>query len=571
MFLSTFKEVPKDATIESHILMLRAGFINKHASGIYSYLPLGLRVLEKLKKMLNSEIEKTGAQEVALPYLILSDLWKESGRYEKMGDSLFKLKDRHNIGYLLGPTHEESMVELIKGDLKSYKQLPINLFQTKRKFRDEIRPRYGVMRGREFTMMDGYSFHTDEDSLNECYLEYKKAYQEFFKKCHLDVKIVVADSGNMGGSISEEFMVKSHIGDDTILECPECGYIANQEKAKSFLDKKEQEKIKTPLKEKKEVHTPNIKTMQDLEHFFKGIPLSDMVKCVCFKMENGKIVLALVRGDKAVNEAKLTSFLLENLSPLKEEEISQYVGPVGFLGPVAIKDPSQVMVVADTLLEGRFNLIVGANKSDTHYQNVSVERDFPPTTRFADITQVAEGDLCGECLKGHLKEFKGIEVGHIFKLGQGYAQSMKLTYTAFDGKSAYPTMGCYGLGVDRTFAAIVDQHHDEVGVIFPYHVAPYHISILVLDKEAFDDALKFYESLSTGGFEVLLDERDVAAGVKFKDADLLGIPLRITFGKNYKDGLIGLKLRREKQEELVNLNEATFKIKEKIKLVQEAL
>lgn len=561
MFFQTYKEIPKDATISSHILMLRAGLISKHASGVYHYLPMGLKVLDKLKQLLNKEIEKTEAEELALSYLVVADLWKESGRYEKMANTIFKFQDRHHVDYLLGPTHEESIVQVVKGSLKSYKQLPINLFQTKRKFRDEIRPRYGVMRGREFTMMDGYSFHSNDQSLDEYYERYKKAYLRFFEKCDLKTFIVNADSGSMGGHESEEFMVKSNIGDDTIFECEECGYFANQEKAVS-LEKDEaiylEEELPLTM-----VATPNIQTIQDLVQFFDQSAKS-MIKCIAVKTESEKIVLAFLRGDKDLNEAKLASFLRENFHFASEEEIHENVGPVGFLGAINIKNP-EVQIVFDNLLEGRKCSVMGANQIDYHYKNVSLQRDFSSNLKYADISLVKVGDTCGQCLKGSLKSFQGIEVGHIFKLGKSYAQSLNLTYTSEKGQEQFPTMGCYGLGIDRTFAAIIEQHSDEHGIIFPDRLAPYQLIVSVLEKQNFEKAMVLYHQFMNQGCDVLLDDRDLSIGVKLKDADLMGIPFRITFGKKYlQEGLVGLKHRKNSEEMFITEQAAIQKVKDQM-------
>lgn len=558
--MPTMKEVPKEATIESHILMLRAGLIAKMGSGIYTYLPLGLRVMSKIEAILTEELELIGAQKVQMPHLIHSKLWQESGRYSKMGKGIFKLEDRHGVEHILGPTHEEVVVDSLKNYLQSYKRFPLNVFQITKKFRDEIRPRYGVMRGREFLMMDGYSFHTSKEDLENIYHLYKQAYLRFFSRIGLECFVVEADSGAMGGSKSEEFMVKSQIGDDTVFYCKKCSYLANQEKA-SFIEKSLNDPIEKKAFEK--IKTPNIKTIQQLSSFFNISP-HFILKAVVYQLTEQKWVLVLLRGSREINEEKLLSFLkIDTLIKAKSEDISHVLGEAGFLGSINIKKREKITIVLDKSINSKDVFIMGANEKDFHYQGVlasQVDFDFKE-----DISKAISGDLCPTCSngKGILESFKGIEVGHIFQLGSFYSKAMKMFYLNEDGKKDYPLMGCYGIGIDRSFATVIEKHSDQKGIIFPLSIAPYSIIILILDKDLSEEAFNSYYNLKSLGYEVLIDDRMISAGIKMKDADLIGIPVRLTFGKYFiQDKKIGLKLRNQEQEELIFMKDLESSIKQ---------
>ncbi len=545
-FINTLREVPADADVISQKLMMRAAMIRKVAAGIYTYLPLGLRSIKKLEIIVREEMNRAGSVELLMPAIQPAELWMESGRWQKYGKELLRIKDRHERDFVFGPTHEEVITDTVRDSVNSYRQLPVNLYQIQTKFRDEVRPRFGLMRGREFIMKDAYSFHTSRQSLDEAYDAMRDAYSRVFHRCGLDHVPVEADTGNIGGSASHEFMVLAQSGEDAVVSCPNCKYGANIEKATSkfFLDEPEP----APMIEMAPLHTPGTKTIDDVGRFLKK-PTSDLVKTLVYETENGPVMI-LVRGDREANEIKIKNFLgvnmLEMLSEAKFEATTG--GPVGYCGPVATKC---ARVLADTSLEGRANWIVGGNKKDTHIAGANPGRDFP-APEYGDFTTVFAGDPCPRC--GHkLEIYRGIEVGHIFKLGTKYSESMNCVFLDEAGARQPMIMGCYGLGIGRTVAAAVEQSHDDDGIIWPVPIAPFEVVVTILGKEenVAAAANDVYEKLLTAGIDALLDDRDERPGVKFKDADLIGFPLRITVGaKSLANGQIEWSFRKDKAKQL---------------------
>ncbi len=547
LLLPTLREEPKDAEIKSHILMIRAGLIRKTSAGLYTFMPLGLRSLRKVMDIIRDEMDKAGAQELLPPFVTPAELWKESGRFFAYGKELLRFKDRHNVDLILGPTHEETFTSIVRENIQSYRDLPLNLYQINLKFRDEIRPRFGVMRAREFIMKDAYSFDIDEAGLETNYQAMRKAYRKIFKRCGLEVDPVQADTGAMGGSASEEFMVASEVGEEEIVKCPECGYIANTERAVAFREFVASEVTLNPVEE---VATPDVRTIEELTVFFKTQP-DKFIKSIVY-IADSKPILAIIRGDLEINEVKLKNAIgAAEIELADDETILKVTGaPVGFAGPSGI---SGVKIIADDSVKYMSNVITGANKKDTHIINVNIERDFKVDI-FADISLVKEGDACPEC-KTPLSAYRGIEVGHIFKLGYKYTKSMNVTFQDENGEDRHPVMGCYGIGVGRTLASVIEQSHDKDGIIWPMSIAPYHIIIVpvnISDEKIMNEAERLYKELGKN-YEVLLDDRDERAGVKFKDADLIGIPIRLTVGKSFvNDNKLELKARKGSEAELVS-------------------
>lgn len=554
MFMPTLREVPADAEITSHQLMMRAGMIRKMASGVYNQLPMGIRVFKKIENIVREELEKKGCQEILCSGLIPSELWKESGRWDVMGAEMMRVKDRNDRDFCLGPTHEEVFTDLIRQEITSYKQLPLNLYQIQVKYRDERRPRFGVMRTRTFTMKDAYSFDIDEAGLDKSYQDMYDAYTNIFARCGLDNSPVQADTGAIGGSVSAEFMVKSEVGEDEIVFCSGCDYAANMEKAVSVntsLDKEE-------MKELTEIHTPNVHTIEDLEKFF-SLPANRFAKTLVYEVD-GKTVVVVVRGDREVNETKVANAIGGAVEfELAREEVVRAVtkAGIGFAGPIGVEAD---YVFIDNEVAEQNNLIIGANKDEYHIQNANYGRDFEGTV--GDFRNVTEGDKCTKC-GSELEIARGVEVGHIFKLGTKYSETMGANYIDKDGKSKPIVMGCYGIGIERTAAAIIEQHHDENGIIWPLSIAPYHVVVVPVNIKKADQmeaAEKIYNELQSMGVEVLLDDRDERVGVKFKDSELVGIPMRITVGKDITDGKVEFKLRDAQDKELISLDEIKSKI-----------
>ncbi len=548
-FMPTAREAPKDAKIMSHILMIRSGMIKKLSNGIYALLPLGYRVVRKIEQIVREEMDRIGGSEFYLPVLIDGELWKTSGRWFDMGPELFRLKDRNEQDFVLAPTHEEVFTYLLKDHIKSYRDLPLVVYQIGLKFRDEIRPRYGVMRGKSFIMKDAYSFHRhgDEASLDKTYRDMAEAYRRIFLRCGLETVPVLADSGAMGGSQSEEFMVPSKVGEEEIVKCDSCGYSANVERATSKLDKQEYR----DLGEIQLIETPDIKTIEQLENFL-DIPSTQMIKTMLYKVYNPRgekeYVIVLIRGDLEVNETKLKNYLgAVEISKVEFDESLRELGiPIGFAGPVGLDEGKveKIKIVADESIAGIKGAVTGANRENYHYKNVNEGRDFT-VSDFVDLRLVKEGDRCPVC-ETPLNIFKGIELGHIFKLGYKYSKAFSVEYLEQDGSTAIPLMGCYGIGIERTAAAVIERHHDDNGIKWPITVAPFHVYILPIKytgkmKEVSE---RFYSEFANRGYEPLLDDRDLRPGVKFKDADLIGVPYRVNIGdKGLADGKVEVVVR----------------------------
>lgn len=565
LFLPTLKEVPKEATITSHILMLRAGLVRKSASGLYAYLPLGYRVIKKITDIVREEMDKIGGQEFLMPILTSRELWEETGRYQRMGKEMWRIQDRHNQDYVLGPTHEEAFTDVVRSFLSSYRQLPLTVYQVYKKFRDEIRPRFGVMRSREFTMKDAYSFHRDETDLDKTYQDFRSAYRRFFLRCGLETSPVQADSGNMGGNASEEFMVKSQIGEETIIDCPACAYVANVERAEMDLNYP-QNTEKAQSKEK--VHTPGIKTIEQLKDFFKA-DASLFIKSLIYKNEDNEVIMVLIRGDLDVNDIKLTNALGGKAFFLADEGTVYQTtkAPVGFAGPLGMKD---IRIIADLSVKNMRNAITGANEKDYHWKNVNPERDFT-VSEYANLRLAKNGDPCPRC-QNSMQTFKGIEVGHIFKLGYKYTKEMQVQFLDEQGSKVEPIMGTYGIGIDRTLATVIEQNNDAEGIIWPMSIAPYHVVILPLAEEGEEIAVNLYQDLWAAQIETLLDDRDARAGIKFKDADLIGIPIRVTLGKKtLAEKKAEVRNRRTGETKLVDLDNLFTHLQDTVRTEKELL
>lgn len=556
MLVGTLREVPAEAEIESHKLMLRAGLMRKMAAGIYNYMPLGLKVIENVKNIVREEMNNAGAQEFLASALIPAELWQESGRWDAYGAEMFRLKDRHNRDFCLGPTHEEVFTDIVRNEIKSYKQLPLNLYQIQTKYRDERRPRFGVMRSREFIMKDGYSFDKDQEGLDLAYEKMRKAYVNIFNRCGLDAKAVAADSGAIGGSGSAEFMVKSEVGEDDVVFCTACDYAANIEKAPSTPEHAEKEE----LMEVEKVETPAVKSIEDLAKFFECSP-KKIAKTLIFQADD-KVVAVVLRGDREANEVKIANAIGEviELEMASEEAVKEATGAaVGFAGPMGIKVD---MLLVDQEVANIYNFIIGANETDMHLKNVNYGRDFEGIV--GDFRNVTIGEKCPECGK-EITISRGTEVGHIFKLGTKYSESMGATFIDEDGKAKPFIMGCYGIGVTRTVASIIEQHNDENGIIWPLEVAPYHVSVIpanVKNEEQATKAEEIYNELRKMGVEALLDDRKERAGVKFKDSELMGIPMRITVGKMIGEGQVEFKLRNGGEVETLSIEEVYNRVRE---------
>lgn len=540
LLVPTLREVPSDAEIMSHKLMLRAGYIRKLAAGIYSYLPLGLRSERKVEQIVREEMDRAGALELLMPALLPAEAYQASGRWEVFGPSMFKMKDRYERDFCLGPTHEELFTQTVINEVRSYKEYPMTLYQIQTKYRDEGRPRFGVMRSREFVMKDAYSFDKDNEGLDISYKKMYDAYCAIFNRLGLDFTIVDADSGAMGGSGSQEFMVKSPVGEDGIAYCDACSYAANYEKAECVPQKKEYKEGDLELNK---VETPNVHTIEELVGFFKTEPYV-FAKTIIYKADD-KYIAAMVRGDREINEVKLKNLVgcvddLELAEPFMVRQLTN--AEVGFAGPIGL----DIEVIADLEVSEMKNFIVGANETGYHYENVNINRDFTPS-KIADIRVITDGDKCPKCGQP-IKTAQGIEVGHIFKLGTKYSDALGLKYTDETGEQKTVIMGCYGIGVTRCIAAAIEQNHDENGIVLPVAIAPYHVIVVPVnnkDEEQMSIAQQIYEDLLNSGIEAVLDDRSERAGVKFKDADLIGIPLRIVVGKKCGEGIVEYKLRKD--------------------------
>nr|WP_242511011.1 proline--tRNA ligase [Ligilactobacillus agilis] len=554
MLIPTLKEVPSDAEAISHQLMLRAGYIKQISAGMYSYLPLAHKVLLKLEQIIREEMDKIDAVEMLTPAVLPAELWQESGRYESYGPNLFKLKDRHERDFILGPTHEETMTTIVKDAIKSYKKLPLTLYQIQMKYRDENRPRFGLLRGREFLMKDAYSFHADMNSLDKVYRDMDVAYQNIFDRVGLNYRSIIGDAGAMGGNDSKEFMAIAPIGEDTVVYSDGSDYAANLEMAQNKRTLQPSHEIP---KELTKVETPGCKTIDEVAAFLKTKP-ENTIKTLLYVADD-KLVVVLLRGNDQLNEVKLTNFLgADFLRPATNDEAKQYLGAdFGSLGPVGISEDLQVL--ADLDVKAMANASVGANEDGYHYINVNLNRDFK-VDEFVDLRTVNEGELSPDG-QGTLKFTRGIEIGHIFKLGTRYTEAMDAQILDENGRQKPIIMGCYGIGVSRLLSAIVEQHCDEHGMIWPKEIAPFDIHVVPINMKKAEQAKLAQEltaTLEAAGYSVLVDDRNERPGVKFADSDLIGLPVRITVGKKASEGIVEIKLRQSgetveiKQDELLN-------------------
>jgi prolyl-tRNA synthetase len=565
-FIPTLREDPADAEVVSHRLLLRAGYIRQLGAGIYSFLPLGWRVAQRATRILREEMEAIGAQEFFLPAIHPAEVWKESGRWEVMGDTMFRLKDRKGADMCLGMTHEEIFTTIARHELRSYKQLPQVWYQIQTKFRDEERPKSGLMRLRQFIMKDAYSFDVDKAGLDKSFEDQRGAYMRIFDRCGLKYHIVEASSGAMGGTASNEFMARTNAGEDFIAVCDACGYAGNLEKATSRIPPVEDE---AGPDAPEEFPTPGVRTIEDLVTFDGGASADRQVKSLVYVATDGATqeqyaVLALLRGDHQLQEVKLADSLgASQVRPAHPEEIRDLLGAsAGSLGGVGARDRAaaakrKLRVVADSALKGRRAMTTGANKDEHHLRGVDVERDIKPEL-WADLRAVSAGEACPNCEGGTLDIFKAMEIGHIFKLGTKYSESMGATILTQEGKEVPIVMGSYGIGVERILSAAVEQNHDADGIVWPRAIAPFDVVVTVTNvkqQEITDAGERLYTELRRAGLEVLLDDRDERAGVKFKDADLIGIPLRLTVGKKVSDGKVELFDRATRQSEDVSIDE----------------
>lgn len=555
LYAPTLRETPAEAEIISHQLMLRAGMIRKAAGGVYTYLPLAWRVLKKIETIVREEMDAKSGQELVMPILQPAELWKETGRWDVYGDEMFRLQDRHNRDFCLGPTHEELITTLVKTDVRSYRQLPLMLYQIQNKYRDEIRPRFGLMRGREFIMKDAYSFDRDEAGLDVSYRNMYDAYSRIFERCGLTFRPVEADSGAIGGSGSHEFMVIADAGEDAIVFCSACEYAANVEKAELLpvaMETTEAQPLIT-------VPTPDMKTIADVAQFLTVSP-EQLIKTMAYETDKG-LVLALIRGDHEVNVIKVKNALgcltVEMASDAALEAAGTYAG---FLGPVGIKG---VTIIADATVMKMTNAICGANKQDQHYMQVHPGRDFTADV-ITDIRLIQENDPCPRCGQA-VKQARGIEVGHIFKLRTKYSEALRAAFLDENGKERLMVMGCYGIGVSRTMAAAIEQSFDKDGIIWPVPIAPYHavvVPVSAKDEAQMKLANEIYEQLNKNGIETVLDDRNERPGVKFKDADLIGYPLKITVGpKTVTENMLEVKTRRTGEVTFISINSFVVDIK----------
>ena len=570
MYVRTLRELPAEAEIPSHILLLRTGMIRKLASGIYGFMPLGWRSLHKIENIIREEMDKSGAQEILMSAIQPAELWEESGRWSAYGPELWRIKDRNGRDFCLGPTHEEIFTDIVRDGVSSYRQLPLNLYQIQHKYRDEARPRFGLMRSREFIMKDAYSFDKDQEGLDKSYDDMYDAYTRIFTRCGLTFRPVEADSGAIGGNASHEFTALSEVGESDIAYCENCSMAANVEKA-ACRDAEPSPESEAML-ELQEVHTPGTKTIEEVAAFL-NIDKTKTIKALLFEKydEDGKAdgyVAAFVRGDRDLNMIKLVNALKipeHAIAFADESKLEAAIGAIGgFTGPIGLHDCT---VVVDSELVGLKNLCAGACKTDHHILNVNYGRDYEGDI-VTDLKVLKEGDPCPVC-GAPIKHTRGIEVGQVFKLGTKYSKAMNATYKDENQQDHPLVMGCYGIGVSRTLAAVIEQHHDEDGIIWPVSVAPYHAIVTLVkpkDEEQAKVAEEIYQSLLAAGVEAVIDDRDERPGVKFKDADLLGFPIRITVGKRAGEGIVEYKLRRDSDKTEISVSEA---IEKAIKLVNE--
>ena len=561
LYAPTLRQTPAEAEVPSHQLMLRAGFIRKVAGGVYTYLPLAWRTLRKIEQIIREEIEAKDGQELALPIVQPAELWKETGRWAVFGEEMFRLVDRHNREFCLGPTHEEIITDLVRNEVRSYKQLPLLLYQIQNKYRDEIRPRFGLMRGREFIMKDGYSFDKDEAGLDKSYKDMYEAYSKIFSRCGLTFRPVEADGGAIGNATTHEFTVLAETGESDIVYCEKCDYAANAEKSElKVIVAPEEEAL--PLEK---VHTPNAKTIEEVATFL-DTPIEKTVKAVVFQNEKEQVICALVRGDHEVNDVKLQNITgAISLTMAEDSAISKVGGVAGFMSPIGLN--KDVIVVADATVMEMHNAVCGANEQDYHYKNANPKRDFGDVI-VADIRLIAEGDPCPHC-GAPVKMTHGIEVGQVFKLGTKYSEALGATFLDENGKEKPLIMGCYGIGVSRTMAAAIEQFHDENGIIWPVAIAPFEVVIVPInakDEAQMQIAEKLYADMKNAGIDVLLDDRKDRAGVKFKDADLIGYPVRITVSPKLLDeNEVEIKVRKDGATSTIKVDACAETVKEMLK------
>lgn len=558
--IPTLREVPSDAEVKSHQLLLRAGFIRQNASGVYTYMPLGRKVLQKVEAIIREEMNNAGAAELFMPALQQAELWQESGRWYSYGPELMRLKDRHDREFALGATHEEVITSLVRDEVKSYKRLPLTLYQIQTKFRDEKRPRFGLLRGREFIMKDAYSFHATQESLDEVYERLFQAYSNVFRRCGLNFRAVIADSGAMGGKDTHEFMVLSDIGEDTIAYSDTSQYAANIEMAPVTAV---YEKSSEPAKELEKVHTENKKTIEEVSSFL-NVESKDCIKSLLFKVDD-RYVLVLVRGDHDVNDIKLKNHLEASVVELADTKTTKEVlgCSVGSLGPVGVEN---VEVIADNAVQAMVNGVCGANEEDYHFNNVNPERDFKVDS-YTDLRFIKEGDPSPDG-HGTIVFAKGIEVGHVFKLGTRYSEAMNAEILDENGRTKPMIMGCYGIGVSRTMAAVAEQFNDENGLVWPTNTAPFDVHLIAVnmkDSAQAELAQDLYSSLQSAGMEVLMDDRQERPGVKFADSDLIGLPVRVTVGKKAGEGIVEVKIRKNGEMKEVQKDELAVTLKNILK------
>ncbi|WP_169083199.1 proline--tRNA ligase [Paenibacillus sp. PL91] len=555
LLMPTLREAPSEAEAASHILMLRAGLIRQLAAGIYTYLPLGRRVLRKLEQIVREEMDQAGAQEVLMPAMQPAELWQQSGRYEVYGPELIRLHDRHDREFTLGPTHEEVITALIRSEVSSYRQLPMTLYQIQTKFRDEQRPRYGLLRGREFLMKDAYSFDEDFDSLHRSYMSMYEAYNRIFTRCGLNYRAVEADAGSIGGEGgTHEFMALAEIGEDTIAACDACSYAANLEKAEFRVEQQADSMQAAEQGELERLHTPDIKKIEQLVEAF-GIGADAFMKTLIYTAD-GSPVAVIVRGDHEVNEIKVKNVLGAAQFELADHVTTERVtgAPTGFAGPIGLTIP----ILADYAVMAMEAGIAGANEQDYHLGNVQPGVHLA-NVQVGDFRNAIAGDCCPRCEQGRLTFHRGIEVGHVFKLGTKYSDALNAKFLNASGVEQPFIMGCYGIGVSRLLSAVLEQHADSNGIVWPKSIAPYQVHVVPVsakDQVQMDLALHIAARLQEAGIEVLLDDRDERPGVKFKDSDLIGIPLRIVIGKHAAEGVVELKLRNEAEAQKLGLEEA---------------
>lgn len=559
LFVPTLREIPSEAEVASHQWMLRAGMIRQLASGVYTYLPLAYKVIRKVEEIVREEMNREGAQELLMPAIQPAELWQESGRWDVYGPELVRFKDRHDRSFALGPTHEEVITTLVRDEIRSYKKLPLNLYQIQTKFRDERRPRFGILRGREFIMKDAYSFDIDREGLDASYEAMYRAYMNIFRRCGLNFRAVDAAAGAIGGKVTKEFMVLAEIGEDTIAYCTNCDYAANIELAEVVAPSVNNERVQDAVSSKEKIATPDARTIEQIARFFEMAP-SHIIKTLIYRVDDS-FVAVLVRGDHEVNEAKIAGVLGGDIVELADAgKVKELTGTsVGSVGPIGLG----IEIIADASVMVMEKAVCGANEEGFHFINVDPGLDFQ-VKEVADLRNIEAGEPCPRCAS-EIQFARGIEVGHIFKLGTKYSDVLGAKYLDVDGREQLMVMGCYGIGVSRTVAAAVEQNHDEHGIVWPLALAPYHIHVIPVntkDQIQANVANDVYQQLMNQGYDVLIDDRAERAGVKFKDSDILGIPLRIIVGGQASEGMVEMKVRKTGEVKAVKLQELLTEVEQ---------